>query len=156
MQGEKQKGRDVRREGTRAAIVLECRREARGRDGEREGRREGGQVDRGQLRHTWKEALTKRWCECLFERICTSLSPSPPPPPLPPSATHPPAVSLSSLLFLSASMRLLPPPSFPCATLSFMLCLQQMWGNSVCACVRLCMSEVGRKTGGKRRVGEVS
>lgn len=46
-------------------IVLECERETRGfrekaRDVDGEGKREGGQVDGGQLRHTWKEALTKR------------------------------------------------------------------------------------------------
>lgn len=59
MQGGKQKGRDVRGEGTRAVIVLECG-EREGRDGERKGMREGGQVDGGQLRHMWKEALTRR------------------------------------------------------------------------------------------------
>lgn len=48
MQGEKQKARDVRREGTRALIVLTCRREAReggterGKEGRKEGRTEGG------------------------------------------------------------------------------------------------------------------
>lgn len=29
---------------------------------------EGGHVDGGQFRHTWREALSERWCECLLER----------------------------------------------------------------------------------------
>lgn len=58
----------------------------------------------------------KLWLEMMWVPVQNTLLLSPP------SPTHPPAVSLSSLLFLSASMRLLPLTPF-CSTLLFMLSL---------------------------------
>ena len=118
---------------------------------ENRGWREVGPVDRGQLGHTWKKALTEMMWVPNRENLYLSslfLCPPLPPPPLPPSATHPPAVSLSSRLFLSASMRLLLPPllllppSTPfCALypLIHALFTVNVWRECVCVHTSLCV-----------------
>lgn len=109
-----QRGTKRQRNKKRGQELRTSSQEVRLGEGTKEGRKEGGREGR-----STGTALTyvdgrDDVSACSKTRLLSA--------PLPPPATHPPAVSLSPLLFLSASMRLLPLTPF-CSTLSFMLCL---------------------------------